>query len=198
MRGLIYKIVSPSCDKCYVGSTQASLPIRWSRHKSSFKSYNENGRGNYSSSYNLIEKGDARIELVEECWLANKAELKRKEGEYQRKMKDEIVNIRVAGRDTKEWREDNPEIVKACRKRYYDNNQDKILEKLREKYVSKKQEPKKMYKQLERYYDNKNTVLRRVAIKNITKFNRRPTKLTIEKYEISEEEIQEALNLQAE
>lgn len=195
MRGFIYKIVSPSCDKCYIGSTQASLPTRWSRHKSSYKGYTENGQGNFNSSYHLMEKGDARIELIEECWLASKVELKRKEGEYQRKMKDEIVNIRVAGRDMKQWRQDNPEVVKACRKRYYSNNQDKILERLRENYVSKKQEkePKKMYKQLERYYDNKEAVLRKAAINNITKYNRRPTKLTMQKYNITEDEIREAL-----
>lgn len=194
MRGFIYKIVSPTCDKCYIGSTNVSIPVRWSRHKSAHKAY-QNGQGNFNSSYSLLDNGDARIEMIEECWVADKMELRRKEGEYHRKMRDEIVNIRIAGRDMKQWREDNPETMKRLRKSYYDRNRDSILENLREKYVSKKQDkvPERMYPELQRYYNNRDKVLRSVAIKNITKFNRRPTKRTINKYEISEDEIQEAL-----
>lgn len=195
MRGFIYKIVSPTCDKCYIGSTHASIPVRWSRHKSAHKAY-QNGQGNFNSSYSLLDNGDARIEMIEECWVADKMELRKKEGEYHRKMKDEIVNIRIAGRDMMQWRKDNPETMKRIRKSWYDRNKDSILENLREKYVSRKQEkepPENMYPQLQRYHDNKYNMLRAAAIKNITKFNRRPTKLTISKYEISEEEIQEAL-----
>jgi len=194
MRGFIYKIVCDENDKFYIGSTKASLQARWSRHKAACKAY-DNGQGNFCSCYDLINTGTAKIQMLEEYWCKDENELKRKEGEYQRKHRDEIVNIRLAGRTMKEWRDDNPDILRAARKRYYDKHQETILEKLRENYVSKKQDttPKRMYPELKRYYNNKTDILKKAALKNITKFNRRPTRLTISKYEITEDEIQEAL-----
>jgi len=51
------------------------------------------------------------------------------------------------------------------------------------------------YKQLNTYHANKDAILRNTTIKNITKFGRRPTHRTIEKYGITEQEIHDALKL---
>ena len=191
MRGFIYKVVSPNTDKYYIGSTKRSLETRFSTHMCSYRKWMNGGSG-WNSCYDIIQCGNPSIKLVEEIWCANIAEIRRKEGEYQKQYRDEIVNHRISGRTMKEWVRDNKDIVNKNRKRYYYDNQEKILENLRNKYVSKKgdEEP---YRQKTRYADNREAILRRTALKNVTKRGKRPTALTIQKYNITEDEIAEAL-----
>lgn len=191
MRGFIYKVSSQDSEKYYIGSTTRSLDSRLSAHQSGLKLFDQ-GRNTYNSCYEVLRCGRPYISLLEEVWCQDVSELRRKEGEYQKKHKDEIVNIRISGRTDKEWRLDNPEVCRKHNRKWYANNQTEILKKLRENYVSKKGE-KVEYRQKTRYYDNKETILRAAALRNITKRGKRPTALTIEKYNITEDEIQEAL-----
>lgn len=58
--GKIYKIVSPSTEACYVGSTNLKyLSMRFSRHRADAK----NGAKRYND---LFDYNDARIELIED------------------------------------------------------------------------------------------------------------------------------------
>lgn len=61
MKGLVYRIVSPSSPLVYIGSTIKTLGERFSRHKSGFK----NGREK-CTSHQLLMLGDAKIELISE------------------------------------------------------------------------------------------------------------------------------------
>jgi hypothetical protein len=64
----IYKITSPSYPgKCYIGSTICGLTKRLQNHYSDFKR-----NRNLCSSFQLLDKNDAVIELLEMCPIENR------------------------------------------------------------------------------------------------------------------------------
>ncbi len=72
--GKIYKIVSPSTDKIYIGSTTVNyLSKRFSVHKSHMES------GYYVSSQEILKYGDASIVLIERWPCTDKDELRARE-----------------------------------------------------------------------------------------------------------------------
>ena len=63
MVGLIYKLSGGGLN--YYGSTEQTLKERLRRHKVGYKRYLE-GKMHYLTSFNIIDKNDYNIELVEE------------------------------------------------------------------------------------------------------------------------------------
>jgi hypothetical protein len=61
MIGRLYKITSPSTPLVYIGSTTTTLATRLTRHNYTFKTKVEK-----CSSHQIIEFGDAIIELIQE------------------------------------------------------------------------------------------------------------------------------------
>ena len=125
-RGKIYTIRSPHTDKIYIGSTINTLPNRFMCHKS---------KSNKASSLEILECGDAYIELLEMYPCQNRAELNRREGERIRENSN-CVNQNIAGRTHKEWkvdnpdyRKNNPETYRQAQKRYQEKNKDKYSQK---------------------------------------------------------------------
>ena len=144
-KGKIYTLRSNATDKYYVGSTCLPLSKRLYKHKTYYKDF-QNGKGNYISSFDILEHDDCYIELLEEYPCSSKDELLKREGELQRQFIEETVNRYIAGnaknrkeRDdryyqnnkekcaerTKKYREENSEKVKKARKEYYEKNKDK-------------------------------------------------------------------------
>ena len=79
--GRIYKITSSQTDACYIGSTAKTLTKRFSVHR---RDYNRFLRGNYSymTSFDILQYGDANLELVIEGLFSSKRDLEWMEGEY--------------------------------------------------------------------------------------------------------------------
>lgn len=117
--GKIYTVrclINP--ELIYVGSCTQPLTKRFSGHKSDCK------KGASISLYKHIidnDWSDWYIELHEYYPCNNREELNRREGEVIREIG--TINKNVAGRNNKEWREDNPEHNKLWR----DNNHDHYL-----------------------------------------------------------------------
>jgi hypothetical protein len=160
--GKIYAIRSPSIDKFYIGSTVQELSKRFGGHKIT---KNDNRK---CSSYIILEKKDAYIELIEAYPCNSKEELNRREGELIRFHKGLCVNIRSRYEDNEEYvkdnkdkiyernrkyaeknkeeisaynkkyREENKEKIKEEKKKIYESNKEKILERAKEKYREKK------------------------------------------------------------
>ena len=101
-------------------------------------------------------------------------DLRKKEGEYIRERMSELFNTRVAGRTQKEkyW-----EDVEASRQ--YHRNQ----------YTPKKDGGDGDYRQLRRYNDNKEHILRELCLKNAIKNKRMPSKRSLAKYNFTEKEL---------
>jgi len=107
-KGQIYFIRSHQTEKVYVGSTTQKLSVRIAEHRRTFKRY-KNGKYHYTSSYDLLELGDAYIEWQEDFPCHSKKELEAREGYWIRKT--ECVNKFIAGRTPKEYYEDNKEVI---------------------------------------------------------------------------------------
>ena len=74
--GKIYRLISPSTDDVYIGSTTKQLCIRLQYHKYSYKRY-LNGKCRYVTSFELVKYDDACIELICDYPCNNKKELER-------------------------------------------------------------------------------------------------------------------------
>ena len=126
MTGKIYKLVGSGLT--YYGSVKnVSLSDRKSKHKYDYKTF-KNGKGRYISSFDIIEKGDFDIELVEDN--IEEDQLLTREGFYIKN--NECVNKRVAGRTKKEYYEDNMENMKAYKSQWAKDNRESIKTKYHE------------------------------------------------------------------
>jgi hypothetical protein len=115
----IYRIVSPSKNLVYYGSTIQTLTKRLSLHLTDYK----NSLTNCSSKL-VMECGDYKIELVENYPCDTRKELCKKEGEYIRS--NVCVNKQIAGRTIKEYLQDNLEKIREYKKNYIIENKDKM------------------------------------------------------------------------
>ena len=110
MEAFIYKITSPNTDKIYIGCTTKTLIERLNMHK-----YNKDRHN--TTSKEILDAGDATIELIEKLECNDKKELYQKEREYISSNKDICVNQRAIYKDEKEqgaqWREKNREKIRA-------------------------------------------------------------------------------------
>lgn len=102
--GKIYKICSDNSELCYIGSTVRSLEDRLLEHKEKYKNYKEGKSKDYMSSYDIIEKGDISIVLLEKYSCNSKEELLSKEGKYINEYGSKCVNkIEPCGKRGKEY-----------------------------------------------------------------------------------------------
>jgi hypothetical protein len=116
----IYSIRSHKTDKVYIGSTILALSARFAEHRRFHRFYlsgGGKGRKNGCRSSELMEFDDVYIELVEEYPCENKEQLLKREGEIIRNTPN-AVNRCIAGRNKKQWDEDNKEHIKQYQKEY--------------------------------------------------------------------------------
>jgi len=146
-KGKIYKLWSPSKNLVYYGSTIETLSSRLSKHKYSYKTYN-NDKKKYCTSYLILECEDYKIELVEEYPCNNKDQLFKKEGEYIKA--NECINKNVSGRTKQEWTDENKEKVDEYKKKYIEENIDKVKE-CKKNYEEKNRE--KINQKQKEYYN---------------------------------------------
>ena len=125
MKGCVYIIRSHQTDDVYYGSTMQQLSKRMAHHRSDYKKWLD-GRGGFTSSYDILKYNDAYIELVEEINFMNKAELYAREGYYIRENK--CVNKNIPNRTIQEWTQDNKDHITEYKKNWYEANKDSITE----------------------------------------------------------------------
>jgi hypothetical protein len=149
-KGKIYSIRFYDNDKLiYIGSTIQTLSKRFGGHKTNlrcslYQYIQENYNGDFKCCY---------IELLEPFECNNKNELDRKEGELIRKIKTDdnytVINKQIAGRNRKEYRQENADNIK----KYYQDNKDKLNEKQKQYYQDNKDKLNEKHKQY--HQDNK-------------------------------------------
>jgi hypothetical protein len=123
-QGKIYKIVNYENDDIYIGSTtEPTLARRLAEHVSCYKRYLD-GKGNYVTSYTIIETGHYDIQLVEAYPCNNKMELHAREGYWIKSM--DCVNKYIAGRTRKEYNKENQDVIAEKMKVYYEDKKDII------------------------------------------------------------------------
>lgn len=146
----IYKIYSPNdLNSYYIGKCGGYLSMRLCQHKYYYKRAVESNccSGTFYTSYWIIQKGDAKIECIEEI-EDDKLAREREDywiGEYKR-LGYEVVNINKSSGKCKEkqraqsikhyWKK-REVCLERC-KNYYYNNLDKCREYQRKRYYLKK------------------------------------------------------------
>lgn len=149
--GKIYKIVSFSTDKIYIGSTTMELAKRLWHHQNDYKQFSLGKKKYISTSKEVLENEDATIYLIEKYPCNNKEELLAREGYYIETL--ECVNrINPNGKWTKEkakkYYEDNKEQIAIKKKEYALKNKEKIsnyLKKYCEEHKEELSKKKKAY-----------------------------------------------------
>jgi len=121
----------------------------------------QDGKGSHVGSYDILECGDAYIELVENYPCADRNELNRREGIVIRET-DNCCNRIIAGRTRSEYRVDNAEKINAKNKKYYAANAARMKTKYQcpcgGKYTASGKSGHRMTKLHKRYLDEQNAV----------------------------------------
>ena len=134
----IYKIVSPSTDKIYIGSTTQTLAQRLGKHLGNYKDYTINNKG-YMTSFEIIKLLDYSIVLLEECNFNNKQQLHEREAFYIKQNINICVNNNIPLRTQAEYRQDNKEFIAEIYKQYHINNKERITEYNKQYHINNKE-----------------------------------------------------------
>lgn len=121
--GRVYAIRSHQTTDMYIGSTTQPLCKRMSDHRRAYKCY-LNKTMKYTTSVELLKYEDAYIELLNESEFESPDDLRKKEGEYQRKL--DCVNKCIAGRTRPEYISDNKEQILNMSKKWYETNKEHV------------------------------------------------------------------------
>ena len=138
----IYSIRSMSRPELmYIGSTTRKLSERFGEHKKI--------KPNDCNSKQIINIGDAYIELLEDFPCETKEQLLKREGELIRS--NNCVNKNIAGRTHKEYIEDNKEHIAKWQKEYgkqwYLKNKEYITKLQKEYQIKHKEHIKNVMKE---------------------------------------------------
>jgi hypothetical protein len=147
--GKIYIIKNYVNDLVYIGSTKQTLEKRFNKHKAEINTK----KGQTIKLYQAMRelgKQNFYIEEIKKYPCETKQQLIAREGHFIRLFDsfNNGYNKRVAGRDMKQWTEDNKDKKKEMDKKYAEQNKEKIAEnnKLwREKNIDLLKEKRKEY-----------------------------------------------------
>ena len=130
--GKIYKIVCNISDECYIGSLcQPTLAMRLTKHVASYKRW-KLGKESKVTSYDIIDRGDYKIYLIESFPCNSKDELISREGYIirQYRMDHNCVNFTTPGRTKKQWNEEHIEKLKRQGKEYKELHKEQYSRKV--------------------------------------------------------------------
>ena len=105
-------------------------------HTRDYKRY-QHKKYHYVKSFDILEKENYEIQLLEEVKCKTKKELLEREGYYIKKYRDICVNKCIAGRTQEQYYKDNVDKIREASKQYYKDNMVKIKEQ-REQYRNDK------------------------------------------------------------
>jgi len=95
--GKIYRLLTSTSPKCYIGFTTDKLSNRLSKHKAAYKQHKQSNY-RYNTSFALITKSNAkapvRIELLEAYPCDSRAALQEREKYWIGRFKGRCVNRR--------------------------------------------------------------------------------------------------------
>ena len=169
LQGKVYMLSSPNYPKVYIGSTIQPLNKRVYCHSSKWNTCTS--RQLYQACPDTVE-----VKILEEVEVRNRKELQHHEIRYIKKYQDTVMNRNVPLRTRKERYSDN-----IVQEREYQRN--------RYAESAKKNGGDGDYRQLQRYHDQKHSILRRCALMNSWKCNRLPNRSTMIKHNLIEEDV---------
>ena len=149
----IYCIRNNINDEIYVGSSTQPLSKRMEKHRCDTRNVKKNSCSLYRYM-NELGVENFYIELIEEYPCENIEQLRRKEGEWIRKMA--TLNDQIAGRTTREYYDEHIQEKKEYDKIYQEANKEKRRQQAKERYERDKERIKQYAN--ERYYKDKDKI----------------------------------------
>jgi hypothetical protein len=151
-KGKIYKIVCNITGECYIGSTcESTLARRLARHRKDFKRWKANNH-TYTSSFQIIERDNYDIVLIEDFKCETKDQLLKRERHFIENNK--CINILVPTRTMQEYRQEFKNKVNEQSRGYYNNNKSKKLEQQK---IYRELNKEKIQLKNQLYYQKKKT-----------------------------------------
>jgi hypothetical protein len=132
-----YKITSTNTDKVYVGSTNHDINERLKHHEANYQRFKA-GKTNYTTSFEILECKDYKIELIENKICESKEERGTVECNYIINTPN-TVNKMLPGRTILSW-QDNKEQIGEQQRQYRQNNKEQIGEQQRQYYRDNREE----------------------------------------------------------
>lgn len=156
-KGKIYALTCNVTGERYIGSTcKDYLSQRLAGHRDQYKRWKE-GNDNFVSSFNILERGDYEMVLLEDYPCKSKDQLHSRERFWIEQ--GECINIHIPTRTNREYREDNKEHLKEKAKEYYVENREEIRDRAKQHYEVNKQV---ILEQQRRYYQaNRDKILQK-------------------------------------
>jgi hypothetical protein len=148
--GKIYKIVCNITGEVYVGSTTLELSQRLADHRMDYGKFLK-GKHMYMTSFDIIERGDCDIVLLEKVPCNSRAELLQRERHYFDTIEcinrlKPYVSEEEATEKRYSWNNAHIELVRQYKAKYRRENQQTLNERARErKYDKKKQQQRHDY-----------------------------------------------------
>ena len=136
----IYRIRCNLTNQCYIGSTTQVLSTRIAMHKASHKQYQQ-GKSGRSTAYQILERDDYQVELIEPFPCDNKHDLHYRE-RYWIQHTENCVNKNIPLRDAAEYYTDNRQARLLYQREHYEANKPAIKERMKLYYLSKKGQSK--------------------------------------------------------
>jgi hypothetical protein len=137
--GKIYKIVCNITGECYYGSTIQRLEHRLHVHEGIYRQYLKNN-ANYYSVFEILERGNYDIHLVENYGCLCRKQLEAMEGLYIKHYP--CINRNVAGGDIdkklRKYNRDDYLRNKPYKQNYYRNNKIRMISYQKERYIKNK------------------------------------------------------------
>ena len=147
----IYKLINDE-GKIYIGSTKLDLSKRFSYHKALFKRYVNNKMDLYCSAYEVLRGTNPRIECIEDLGNLTKQEARTKEYNYIKDLdcvnkNKAIITIEEVKQNVNKYNKDyyanhkdywKTEDFKQKQKQYYQANKERIINRVKNHYKSKK------------------------------------------------------------
>jgi hypothetical protein len=122
-----YKITSTNTDKVYVGSTEKDINERLNRHEQDYKRY-QDGKTNYTTSFEILEYKDYKIELIENKFCQSKEERDTAECKFIINTPN-TVNRNLPGRTKEQYYQNNKQELNERHRQYNQHNKQELKQK---------------------------------------------------------------------
>jgi len=136
-KGKIYKIECNITGEVYIGSTcEPTVARRLTTHVKSYNRWKKGTLKYKTYSFDIIDRNNYQIYLIENYPCNNRDELRSREGQVmkQYKLDSNCINHDIPKRTNKEYHEDNKDRIHERQKQYYKDNKEKIDERHKQYY----------------------------------------------------------------
>jgi hypothetical protein len=144
--GKIYKIVCNITGEIYIGSTcEPTLARRLAKHRDCYNCWKRGKKSSNVKSFQIIERGDYSIVLIENINCETKEQLLRRERFHIES--NTCINKFIPLRTKAEWYLDNKENIAEQKKQYREEHKEETKEYHKEYYLKNKEQQKQYQKE---------------------------------------------------